>query len=264
MQLGQAEAVRVLHHHQVGVRHVHADLDHGRGDQNIVFPRGKGAHDLLLVRVFHAPVQHGDAPVRQRLLQVLRVLFGAFELEFALLDQRADHIHLPARLDLLVDEGGDAPPHILPHGIGLDRLAAGRQLVQHGHVKVAVQDERERARDGGGGHDEHMRRFALGRERGALRHAEAVLLVRHDRAQPVEGDALLDERVRADHDLRRAGLDRGERRALLRRGHRAGEQGAGDAQLFQQGGEGLRVLGGEDLGRRHEGGLPAVLRRERA
>ena len=71
-----------------------------------------------------------------------------------------------------------------------------------------------------------MRHFALGGQCGALRHAEAVLFVRDDRAQPVEGHALLDERMRADHDLRRAALDRGARRALLRRGPRAGEQGA--------------------------------------
>ena len=109
-----------------------------------------------------------------------------------------------------------------------------------------------------------MRRFALGRKRGALCHAEAVLLVRHDRAQPVEGHALLDERVCADHDLRRAGLDCGERGTLLRRGHRAGEQGARDAQLVQQRGEGFGVLGCEDFSRRHKGGLPAVLRGKRA
>ena len=95
-------------------------------------------------------------------------------------------------------------------------------------------------------------------------HAEAVLLVRNDRAQPVKGHALLDERVRADHDLRRAGFDCGERGPLLRRGHRAGEQGAGNAQPAQQGGERFRVLDGEDLGRRHESGLPAVLRGQRA
>ena len=47
-----------------------------------------------------------------------------------------------------------------------------------------------------------MRRFPLGRKRGALCHAEAVLLVRNDRAQPVKGHALLDERVRvANHRI---------------------------------------------------------------
>lgn len=79
VELGQAEAVRVLHYHQVGVRHVYADLDHGRGDQDIILPRGEIAYHLLLVRVFHAAVQHGNAAVRQGGLQVLCVLLRAFE-----------------------------------------------------------------------------------------------------------------------------------------------------------------------------------------
>ena len=40
--------------------------------------------------------------------------------------------------------------------------------------------------DGCGRHDEHVRRFALGGERGALCNAETVLFVRDDRAEPVE------------------------------------------------------------------------------
>ena len=138
MQLGQAEAVRVLDHHQVGVRHVHADLDDGRRNQDVILPRGKIAHDLILVRVLHAPVQHRDAAVGQGALQVLCVLLRAFEAGFALLDERAHHIDLPAGFDLLVDKGGDALSHVLPHRVGLDRAAAGRDFVQHGNIQIPV------------------------------------------------------------------------------------------------------------------------------
>ena len=129
VQLGQAEPVRVLDHHQVGVRHVHADLDHGRRNQDIVLPGGKIVHHLLLVRVFHAAVQHGDAAVGQGGLQVFGVLLCAFEVGFALLDERTHHIDLSSRLDLFVDERGDALSHAFAHRIGLDRAAAGRHLV---------------------------------------------------------------------------------------------------------------------------------------
>ena len=61
-----------------------------------------------------------------------------------------------------------------------------------------------------------MGRLSLGGQRGALRYAEAVLLVGHDRAQPMKVDALLDERVRTDDNLRRTALDGGEGSALLR------------------------------------------------
>ena len=42
----------------------------------------------------------------------------------------------------------------------------------------------------------------LVRRRGPLLHPEAVLLVHHHQAQPVELDALLDQRVGPDDDLR--------------------------------------------------------------
>ena len=264
VQLGQAEAVGVLDDHQVGVRHVHADLNDGRCNQNVILLCGERLHHALLVRVFHAAVQYGDATVRQRVLQVDRVLLGAFQLQFALLDQRADDVHLPAVRDLFVDKRSDALPHILPDCVGCHRLAAGRQFVEHGHVEVTIQDERKRARDGCCRHDEHMRRFALGRQRGALRHAKAVLLIRHDRTQPSEGHALLDECVRADHDLRCPAFDCGERCALLRGAHRAGQQRASDAQLFEQRCKRFGMLRRENLGRRHKRGLIAVLRGQRA
>jgi len=57
----------------------------------------------------------------------------------------------------------------------LDRQASRRQLVD-GHVaEVAVRQQRERARDGRGGHHEHVRRRPrLGRQPRALLHAKAA------------------------------------------------------------------------------------------
>ena len=40
-------------------------------------------------------------------------------------NERAHHIGLPARFDLLVDKGGDALSHVLAYCIGFDRAAAG-------------------------------------------------------------------------------------------------------------------------------------------
>ena len=109
-----------------------------------------------------------------------------------------------------------------------------------------------------------MRHLALGGQRCTLCDAETVLLIRNYRTETVKNDALLDEGVRADHDVRGSAFDGGERRTFLRGGHRAGQQRAGQTELAEHGREGFRMLRGEDLGRRHKGGLPAVLRRERA
>ena len=110
----------------------------------------------------------------------------------------------------------------------LDRLAAGRHLVDDGDVEVAVQRQRERARDRRRRHHEHVRRVrglrALLAQGGALHDAEAVLLVDDGDAEVVEAHAALDQRVRAAGDVDLAGLDRLVQLALLLRLQAAGEQ----------------------------------------
>ena len=109
--------------------------------------------------------------------------------------------------------------------------------------EVAVDRERERARDRRGGHMERVRHPPL-RERLALLDAEAVLLVDHGDGEVAQVDAFLDERVRADEDAR-AGV------ALALR-HRAGQQPDADADLPAELLDREEVLLGERLGRRHQ------------
>ena len=266
MELRQTEPVCVLDHHQIGVRHVHTDLDNRCCDQDIVFLRCKIAHDLIFFRVFHASVQYSHAPVRKQLLQVFCMLLRAFQLcfrIFAVLDERTHNVSLSAETDLLINEGSNTLAHVFAHGVGLNRTSSGRDLVQHGHIQIAVHDECERARNRRSRHNEHMRRAAFRAQRGTLRHTEPMLLIRDNGTQPVELHTLLNERVRAHDHLRRASLDSGQCRTFLRGSHRAGEQRARDAQLVQHRGKRLRMLRGEDFGRRHESRLPAVLRGQR-
>jgi len=74
----------------------------------------------------------------------------------------------------------------------LHRLAAGRQLIDHADVQVAIERHGQRARDGRGGHHQHVRRHrCLGLHPRALRHAEAVLLIDHHQPQPFEHHRIL-------------------------------------------------------------------------
>ena len=52
-----------------------------------------------------------------------------------------------------------------------------------------------------------MRVVPFGGKRCALRHAEAVLFVRDDKAQVLECNALGEQRVRADYQADLAGLE---------------------------------------------------------
>ncbi len=94
--------------------------------------------------------------------------------------------------------------------------AARRLLVEDRDVELAVDGPRQRTRDRRGRHDEDVRRIALAEEARAVGHAEAVLLVHDDQAQPVEADGRLD-RARASRPGRRAPRPPGARAASCAR-----------------------------------------------
>ena len=95
-----------------------------------------------------------------------------------------------------------------------------------------------------------MRRPAA-RDRAALLDAETMLLVDDGDGDLAQVDAFLDQRVRADEDLRRA-------RVVL---HRAREERDLDAELAARLLERQEVLLGERLGRGHERAFAARLDR---
>ena len=100
-------------------------------------------------------------------------------------------------------------------------------------------------------------------QRGALQHAEAMLLVDHDQAERVEVDRPLHERVRADDQMDVAGRQ-------PRQQHRAGAAPAvvpvSSSTRKRDFSSSLReaqeMLLRQNLGRRHERHLQAVLHRD--
>ena len=69
------------------------------------------------------------------------------------------------------------------NGEGVDFLPPGGELIENGHIEIAVDHQRERTRNGRCRHDEKMRVFPLGGERGALIDTETVLLVGNDETE---------------------------------------------------------------------------------
>ena len=128
-----------------------------------------------------------------------------------------------------------------------DGLAAGGLLAQHGDVHVAEIGERQGARDRGCGHDQDVDGLALGAERQALVHAEAMLLV-HDRdAEIVERDAFLEQRMGADRDLDAAVGEPGEN-GLARDAFVASrQQRDGQARPARPWARGARNAGGREF-----------------
>ncbi len=132
---------------------------------------------------------------------------------------------------------------------------AGRHLIDDAHVQVAVDGQRQRPRDGGCRHDDHLGGQALFLEGAALQHTEPVLLVDYHQAQVIKEDVFRNKRVGAEEDGDAPIGNPGQDLVTTLPLYRGGEQGGANADGGQHPGEVSRVLLGKDFGGRHERGL---------
>ena len=261
MQLGQAEAFGVFHHHDGGFRHIHPHLDDGGGHQHPRAARGEVAqrglaHIRLLPAVRQADLagealgQFGEAGLGGG---------GVHHLRF--LDRRADPVAARALVQRPADAGDDLRRLAQPVQRGGDALPPRRFPGQPADRHLAPLGQQQRARNGGRGHHQHVRGLALLGQHQPLGDAEAVLLIHHGQGQVAEGDGVLEQRVGADHDLH--GAFRQPAQHLLAFGalDAAGQHFHPHAGGVAQPHQGAQVLAGQDFGRRHDGGLAARLHR---
>ncbi len=227
VQLGEPEPVGLLDDHDRRVRDVHADLDHRCRDEDVQFPAGEGVHHSAPLGRREAPVQAADAEALQLgAAQALRLGLGRARLDrLALRHERAHDVGLAPVLEVLAQPRVRRGAPLLGHPRGDDLLAVARRTGDLGHVEVAVDGLRERARNRRRGHVEDVR-TALGRagQRPALLDAEPVLLVHYGHGQRGERDVLLDQCMRADHQLRLAARHVVTSGSVLLGRERAGEQ----------------------------------------
>ena len=141
-----------------------------------------------------------------------------------LFDQRKDDERLPALFELAAHVGVAALALGGAQQPGGNGLAARRHLVQKAQVKIAVDGQRQRARDGRGGHHQQVRVRALAAQGGALGHAKPVLFVHDHQAQVGKLHRPFDQRVRAHHRLDRARAQPGIHLFFFQRGARPLQQ----------------------------------------
>ena len=165
MQLRDPEALRVLHQHHRRIGHIHAHLNHCRRYQYIHLTGRKLAHRLLLLLGAHLAVQQhqlvalqlsvgqalklggrgaqialtwGSAGPRGLRLR-LRLLRIRLRLCFCLLHQRAHHVCLSPRLQLLAQVLiGTCARALTDNQACSDRPAPMGQLAQGRHVEIAM------------------------------------------------------------------------------------------------------------------------------
>ena len=201
MDLRQAEALGMLDHHHGRLGNIDADLDHGGGDEKLALSRCEARHRGVLVGALHLAM-HEVHGVVEMLLQLGEALFGGGEIaDLGLGDQRAHPVDPLAALERATDRLDHLVDARERQRAGIDRLAAGGLLAQLRDVHVAEISEHQRARDRRCGQHQHIDGLALAREREALVHAEAMLLV-HDRERQIaEFDFVLEQRMRADQQV---------------------------------------------------------------
>ena len=144
------------------------------------------------------------------------------------------------------------------HDEGLHGDAVLRRLLDGGHIADAGQGHVQRARDGRGREREHVDGAAHLLDVLLVRHAEALLLIDDEQAEILELDVLLQQLVRADHEVALARAHIGERLAHLRLRAKAREHPDLDREAVKALHGGLIVLLGEHRRRHEDGRLPPV------
>ena len=263
VELREAEAFGVFDDHDGGVGDVDADFDDRGGDEDLRFVFAEALHDVVFFFAGEAAVEEADFQFGEDFFgEALVFVHRGFQFELRFFDHRIDDVGLMAGGDFAAQKFPDAGEVRLGGEARLDGRAAGRKFVEDGDVEVAVESERERARNGRGGEDEDVRRVAVGggfvHEALALEDAEAMLLVDGDEAEARELDLVFDERVRADDELRFAGADAFESGGFFGGLEAADEQFDAVAAGSENAARGKIVLHGENFGGRHERGLAAV------
>ena len=261
MNLRQTQTLRVFEDHDAGIGHVDADFDHGGRHQDMRIALFECRNRGLLCRSFHAPVHQAYIQLRQLLAERFVSHFGGLALQrLGLFDQGTDPVRLAAVGAGFRHPFDQAGALLFGNDRSGDRLAPRRQFVDLRIVEIGVDRHRHGARYRGRGHDQLVRHFAvagLALQRQPLVDAEAMLLVEYDESEPVEFYAGLEQRMRADYDLRLARCDdRGFALALpaLVGAHQVDHI---DAQRLEPLQKVLVMLLCQDFGRRHQRRLVA-------
>ena len=263
VQLGQAKTFGMLDHHHARLRHIHPYLHHRGADQHLALTAGKGADRRLLGFARKAAVQQTNLQIDEHLLgQVSVLLHRRAEIElFAVLHQRQHHIGPLAQGHLLAHQLPGLLPLAGSEQSGADRCAAGGELIDLAHIKIAMHREGQGAGDRGGGHGEQVGLEPLGQQAVALAHAKAVLLIHHHQAQPGELHRILEQGMGTHQDLELT-VDQILQQFPPPSGRGgAGEQGTAHMQLGQPVGELGEMLLRQHLSGSHQGALAAGLNR---
>ena len=198
----------------------------------------------------HASVQQFDSqPGQFRSQQLgedrLHCSIIVFRLTF---HARADDVRLSSFRKLLSDK----VPHLrlFRHADDLcrhDFLTTRRQIANHRHVQITELSQTQTARNRCRCHHQHMRTNVVPGKAGALADAKSMLLVDHSQCQIVKFHAVLNDRLRTNHQLRFSGVDAVQQVTTFRCRQSTDQQSTLHAAFCQQFIERFPMLSGQNL-----------------
>src|SRR5581483_3374067 len=209
VQLRQTESLSMFDYHDVCVGHIDANLDDGRGNQNLQIAFLEHPHDLFFEVGLHAAMQYSDPQVGKYFLTEFLVHLHR-GLEFPLLilfNDGVNDIRLVSSRHLLSHKIPNVTGTIVRNSASNDRSPPRRQLVDDTDIQVTVERERQGARNRRSCHYQDVR-FSHGHISGllheleSLQDAETMLLVDDDEAEIREVHVLFDQRMRSNDQLR--------------------------------------------------------------
>ena len=178
------------------------------------------------------------------------------------LHKRADHVSLLALFIRLADGTVGQIAARLGEHARRNARPRNRSMADDARVQVAVDRERQRARDRRGRHNEKVGTRALGTQSIALAHTKAVLLVDDDKRQMLKRHVVRKDRVGSKEDVELARFQL--RMDLLALGRRRGtrQERPRHASLGEQGAGLIGILARQHARRRHNAGLGARIGRD--
>ena len=198
---------------------------------------------------------------RQRLPERVCIINDILRLYFStpgFLNHRADYIRLMALLHLRGNESVCLWPVRGVDNCVFHRKPFRRPLADDRNVEIPIQDHRKRPRNRSCTHDDGMRHLlCFSGQCLPLTDTKTVLFVRHNKCQIPEPDALLDQGMCSDNDLRFSILNQTAGFAFFPCLQGACQQNRPDRQpgLLHQLHEAIIVLPRKNLRRSHDGPL---------
>ena len=251
MKLAQAETVGMVDDQRVRVGYVKTRLDDRGAHEHVDVTMPEVADDLVKLLLTHLAV--GDADVRfghQRMDLVgdgRDVLHAIVHVE-----------HLAAAQQFAAHRRGDLRVLVGSH-IGQHRQAVFGRGGQRGHFADAGHGHLQRARDRRRGQGQHVHIGAQCLQRFLVFHAETLLLVDDDEPQILERDLGVQQFVRADDHVHRAGPQALDGPVDLLGGLEPAHGRHIDREPFEPFAEGLVMLLDQQRGGHEHGHLLAVL-----